>query len=309
MDDGGPEFDSESVSDVAELTRLRLRASLSNTELPHEFAHAVRELERLLGMPVWLLVQGVDTNKDMDDDLEDLFLEAWHFLPKEQPIALLLESPGGQADCAYRIARLLQRRCLSFKVIVPNWAKSAATLLSLGAEEIIFGEHGQLGPIDVQMYDHDREEVTSALNETQTVERIHAAALDAMDTAMLLLLRRTRKRVDALLPHLLRFVSDTARPLLEKVDVVKYTHRLRALKVGEEYAVRLLQHHMPAEDAKEVARGLVENYPDHGFVIDLAEAEAIGLNAKAATDEMTLYLDQIWRHLRGMVAYGRVVEL
>jgi GTP cyclohydrolase FolE2 len=48
----------------------------------------------------------------------------------------------------------------------------------------------------------------------------------------------------------------------------------RALKVGEEYAIRLLMSNpdYPPDQAREVARALVEDYPDHGFVIDAEEA-------------------------------------
>ena len=39
----------------------------------------------------------------------------------------------------------------SFNVIVPNLAKSAATMLSIGADKIIMGTNSELGPIDPQI--------------------------------------------------------------------------------------------------------------------------------------------------------------
>jgi ClpP class serine protease len=57
-------------------------------------------------------------------------------LPKKK-IALVIESPGGSAKSAFQLAMLLKRHCGGFVAVVPRYAKSAATLLALGADEII----------------------------------------------------------------------------------------------------------------------------------------------------------------------------
>lgn len=280
----------------------------SRAVLDNDFAEAVLELEKSLGMPVWFLIQdGIDPGHDLCSHVEETFFRARRDLPQGKPVALLIESPGGDASAAYAIAKMLQRHCGSFTAIVANWAKSAATLLALGASEIILAEHAQLGPLDVQFADPDREETTSALDETQAVERLHAAALEALDQTVLLLARRTGKRLETIMPHAMRFTADLMRPLFEKVDVVQYTNRQRTLKVAEEYAVRLLTpRHAPSE-AKKIARHLVERYPEHGFMIDYDEAVEIGLSVKEPTDEQAKHLDTILLHLRGMNAFGRVL--
>lgn len=281
--------------------------------LPTEFAEAVLQLEKLLGMPVWLFIQN-GAEHDLCSHIEDMFFGHRHALPQGKPIALLIESPGGDAACAYRISKLLQRRCGSFTAIVVNWAKSAATLLALGASEIILGERGQLGPLDVQVYDPSREEQNSALNETQALERLHAAGLEALVNTLYVLRqaippgRTPRKRYEALLPHALKFVAESMRPIYEKVDVVQYTARLRDLKVAEEYAVRLLSPKYHPRVAEQLARCLVERYPDHAFVIDFDEAKDLGLNVKEPTLEQSEQLDKILLHITDVNAFGRVVE-
>lgn len=64
------------------------------------------------------------------------FFRAQDSLPKEK-IALVIESPGGSAKSAFQLAMLLKRHCGGFVAVVPRYAKSAATLLALGADEII----------------------------------------------------------------------------------------------------------------------------------------------------------------------------
>jgi hypothetical protein len=283
------------------------------SRLPVEFAEAVMGLEQALGMPVWLFVQNGPGN-ELCQHIEEMFFGARSELPQKKPIAMLIESPGGSIEAAYGVAKLLQRRCGSFVAVVANWAKSAATLLALGASEIILAEHGQLGPLDAQLYDPAREEENSALNETQSLERLHAAGLEALMHTLWALKAglRTRprgptKKFETLLPYAVKLVAESMRPLYEKVDVVQYTARLRDLKVAEEYAVRLLKPHYEEQEAKDLASALVENYPDHGFRIDFDEAKGLGIKVKEPTPEQSVLLDRILLHVSDVNAFGRVV--
>jgi hypothetical protein len=66
---------------------------------------------------------------------------------------LLIHSPGGDGNAAEEIVDMCDRHCLKeFRVIVPFWAKSAATLIALCSDKIIMGETSQLGPIDPQIW-------------------------------------------------------------------------------------------------------------------------------------------------------------
>jgi hypothetical protein len=64
---------------------------------------------------------------------------------------LILHSPGGSPDATASIVRYLRQRFSHIRVFVPLAAMSAATMLSLSANEIWMGSHSQLGPIDPQM--------------------------------------------------------------------------------------------------------------------------------------------------------------
>lgn len=64
---------------------------------------------------------------------------------------LMIHSPGGNGVVAEKIVDMCRSHCKQhFRVIVPNMAKSAATLISLGANEIVMGYCSELGPIDPQ---------------------------------------------------------------------------------------------------------------------------------------------------------------
>jgi hypothetical protein len=63
---------------------------------------------------------------------------------------LLLWSPGGDGETAVRLARAAQTRCRELVVIIPDQAKSAATLLALGAHALMMSATSDLGPVDPQ---------------------------------------------------------------------------------------------------------------------------------------------------------------
>jgi hypothetical protein len=67
-----------------------------------------------------------------------------------KPLHVLLASPGGHGETAIRMVRSLQTRCSELTMLVPDMAKSAATLLCLGADKILMGPAGDLGPVDPQ---------------------------------------------------------------------------------------------------------------------------------------------------------------
>ena len=81
-----------------------------------------------------------------------MFEELIYDADPDRDIHLLLHSPGGDGEIAIRIVRAAQSRCAKLTVIVPDMAKSAATLLSLGANNIMMGPASDLGPIDPQIF-------------------------------------------------------------------------------------------------------------------------------------------------------------
>jgi hypothetical protein len=66
---------------------------------------------------------------------------------------LLLHTTGGDGDVAEKFVEMCRRHCppYGFRVIVPNMAKSAGTLIALGANELLMGYCSELGPIDPQI--------------------------------------------------------------------------------------------------------------------------------------------------------------
>ena len=66
-------------------------------------------------------------------------------------IDLFLYSIGGHTEVPWRIATMIRELASEFFVLIPYKAHSAATLISIGADGIVMGPKGELGPIDPQL--------------------------------------------------------------------------------------------------------------------------------------------------------------
>lgn len=282
--------------------------------LPEKFVDAVQRLEASLDRRVWLLVQNTSVSSDPVDVLGFPLLtkvfEQRNRLPTK-PIAVLVDSPGGDAHATYQIARAFRRRCGGFAAVIPKYAKSAATLLVLGADEIILGPYAQLGPIDVQIQESARKPPQSALNEKQTLDRLHSQAIEAVDQSALFLMRRlalSLHEMEEFMPMVMENIAKEFAPLYSKVDVVHWTFMSRLLKIAEDYAFRLLRPRFTETQARQIARTLVEAYSDHGSVIDCEEARRIGLKITEPVDDQAKIVDDLFDVVDGVSAMGFLEE-
>ncbi len=78
---------------------------------------------------------------------EDLLYD----LTPNDDLHLMLHTLGGDGEVAVRLVRSAQERCRRLTVIVPDRAKSAGTLLAMGANNILMGPTSDLGPVDPQL--------------------------------------------------------------------------------------------------------------------------------------------------------------
>lgn len=93
----------------------------------------------LMGVPLLRYI-------DMDD--AESVVRAVHQTPPEQPIDLVLHTPGGLVLASLQIARALARHPGPVRALVPHYAMSGGTLLAIAADEIVMSPHAVLGPLD-----------------------------------------------------------------------------------------------------------------------------------------------------------------
>src|SRR5262245_16951882 len=78
-------------------------------------------------------------------------LRAIRLTPDEQPIDVILHTPGGLVLAAEQIARALVDHKGKVTVFVPHYAMRGGTLIALAANEIVMDPNAVLGPVDPQI--------------------------------------------------------------------------------------------------------------------------------------------------------------
>ena len=193
------------------------------------------------------------------------------------PIDLLLQSPGGDIDVAEKIVYLCRARSGSFRVIVPDSAKSAATLIALASDEVVMGDTSELGPIDAQIEIETPQGI---------VRRPAQSFLDGLDA-----IKAEAESIGALSP--------AHYPLLANLDpaLLDFCRKsiMRAQRFAEKWLLRY-QLQGDTERAATVARELADNnrWLSHGAVIDAKEAIDLGLTVRQLSHQDPLW-QRIWR--------------
>ena len=167
---------------------------------------------------------------------------------KNGKIILVLNSPGGDIDAAYSLCQILRAQCQCFEIVVPMWAKSAATLLCLAADKILMTPLAELGPLDVQVREPGEVNFKGALDEYQAIMYVREEALNTLDNTVRLILSRTGMDIRDILAPAGNFVSNLVSPLYNQIDPVKLGRRARQLDIGYQYALRVLKKYGEFED-------------------------------------------------------------
>ena len=219
-----------------------------------------------------------------------------------EELDLVIDSHGGNIHAAYQVIELLRLHAERIHACVPLYAKSAATLLCLGAEEIVVDDLAQLGPLDTQIYEEKRGgkgEFTSALSPFKTLEQLQTFSLETLDIAMKTIVVRSGMGLDECLKHAIEFVRSTTGSLFTQLDPEKFGEYSRALAVGTEYGSRLLRRFTSWDDEKrmEILEKLVHGYPSHEYIIDYHELEEMGFNVKLFVDSERAAVQELFNIL------------
>ena len=96
-------------------------------------------------------ILGVPVSSSIDIEDSEAILRAIRLTPDEQPIDLILHTPGGLVLAAEQIAKALVEHKGKVTVFVPHYAMSGGTLIALAADEIVMDRNAVLGPVDPQI--------------------------------------------------------------------------------------------------------------------------------------------------------------
>jgi hypothetical protein len=229
------------------------------------------EIETRRGRPLLAYVtskrEGVNAAM-ATDALPFLIDQLQRIAPGEKQLDFLIASYGGDPMVAWRIMSLLRERFDRVSVLVPQSAYSAATLLALGADEIVMHPHGHLGPVDMQI---------TTFNEGH---RRHFSTEDI--DAFLAFVREELGITDQ--EHLRRLFE----LMCQEVGTVGVGFTARSSKLALALAERLLGLHMKDDATGAKRKALVENlsraFHSHAYPVSRTEAIQMGLPVNGERD-------------------------
>lgn len=163
----------------------------------------------------------VGGNKAQVDRIDTLgFVDMLHNVNPGDPIDLLLHTPGGDVDAAEKLIGLVRSATGEegeLRIIIPDYAKSAGTLMALGANAIVMSDSSELGPIDPQVSSRDgngSDVVYSVLTYLNAYDAARKALRDTPDD---LAARITFEKFDPTIVSKFQSVRDRARSFAENL--------------------------------------------------------------------------------------------
>jgi hypothetical protein len=257
-------------------------------DLDHQISEAIKEISRLrdnaMVLPLFLNKASINS-KTVDDVFEELRGKYDDTTSRER-LDLILESSGGNIDAAYNIGLLLRRYATKeLNILVPRWAKSAATVIACSGDKVFFTPVAEIGPVDPQI---------TMFNPLE--ERLEEFSPLDIDSTL-----------DLIREEFKNGHKELAQGLLQRLQFPLTLGGIKkSLEVGSIYITRLLKSRMlkgDKEKAAHVAKCLVHDYANHGFCIEVDEACQIGLVCELLPDNQ---VDALWKLRKLMNEKARI---
>jgi len=231
-------------------------------------------------------------NSKMGRGLDDHFIELIRKKRSKENAFLILVTEGGDPDVAYRIARNFQENYKSFSVCVAGYCKSAGTLLTLGASELVMSDRAELGPLDIQLAKEDAlGESLSVLAIPHALKTLQEHAFNCFEESLLEIVRRSRGRVSTKTASKIATELSVGlfSPIFQQFDPLNIGEMTRANSIASHYGTRLVEKYQNV--TLESLGFLITQYPSHGFVIDRLEASQLYRNIRQPTEQEIVLID------------------
>lgn len=191
---------------------------------------------------------------------------------KQDVIYLFIKSSGGDGRASLRLVNLLRQYCRRLIALAPLECASAATMIALGADEIMMGPMAYLTPVD-----------TSLTHDLSPLDRDNARVSVSLDELTRVIgLWRNEQAESKKNPY--KALFQYVHPL-----VIGAVDRAESLSIM--LCKNLLAYHIDDDaQSEQIARTLNARYPSHSYPILFEEAQSIGLKVAHMPAEINMLL-------------------
>jgi len=212
---------------------------------------------------------------------------------KQEKIDLILYSAGGDTMVPWRLVSMIREYTRHFSVLIPYKSHSAATMIALGADEIVMSDMSELSPIDPSTSNF-----FNPIDPQNPQNRIPISVEEVMSYFDLAKNKFNIKSDDDLTKVFNKFTESTPAIHPLALGNVNRTHNLIKL-----LAERLLKSHqapMSEEDIRRIIEFLTEKLYSHQYFIGRKEAkEDLGIKTViSADDELANLLTELYEEYK-----------
>lgn len=259
----------------------------------HKRKELYRKISEKRGRPLLAYVTSfrVNASASIASDVIPDFIKLIQAVPTEhKDVDLLIISYGGDPTVAYRIISILRERFKKVGVLLPYTAYSAATLISLGADEIIMHPFSNLGPVDPQL-----------THRKQNQEQIQFGSEDLRNFIDFI-------RNDVGLSDQEQ-MQKSFEIICKEVGAVPIGVAKRSAQLALSMGEKLLSMHMTdSNKAKTIAESLNKSFYHHGYPLGRTEAKKMGLPITHPDAEMEGLLWQTYESFETEMKFNEAFD-
>jgi Serine dehydrogenase proteinase len=192
---------------------------------------------------------------------------------------------GGDPNAGYRIARAFSHNYPHGKisVLVPDFCKSAGTLICIGAHELIIADKGELGPLDIQVQKPDEMfQRSSGLDIIRGLTYLYDGVLGTFRDYLVDINSGSGLSTKAASEIASKLTIGIHEPIFAQIDPLRLGEMQAALTIALDYGKRLNERTTNLK--QDALQKLTSGYPSHGFVIDRKEARQLFNNVRCPNE-------------------------
>ncbi len=272
-------------------------------EKREERKRLIKQLEEKRGSKIisYITADRKNLGTQLGSDTIPLFFEHLQLTKKVKKIDLILYTRGGHTLTPNRIVHLLREFCEELSVLIPFRAHSSGTILALGADEIVMGPMGELGPVDPS--------VTNVFNplidEKDAKKGFIPVSVEDVSAYMTLIKEKVSDDPNVL--------SAGLKALTDRIHPLSLGNVHRQYLLIRSLSKRLLDLHMKKEEDKEKIEKIVDILSEklyfHGYEISRHEAkEMIGLNVSYPPEEIEKLMWELYMEYQNALLPGEEID-
>ncbi len=256
------------------------------------------ELEEIRKRPLVSYVTSIRPNMSgqMAGDAIDPIIEQIRIIPDScKELDFLIISNGGDPITALRIISILRERFEKITVMVPYIAYSAATILALGANDILMHPYSNLGPVDPQLNIQKN-------NGTGLTGNIAFSSEDLRNYIEFV-------KNDVGISDQ-AYLVEALKALASEVGVLPIGSAKRSQQLTLSLSSKMLETHISDKtQAASISKTLNSSYYHHGYAVGRSEAKEIGLNVVNPESRVEKLMWEIWEDFREEMRCNKAFDL